>query len=124
MLTLQQYLNQFVRKDFTVELRRLIHVLGVTRQRIWAIANGSPSSVEVALATYRATEGRVDPRTMATKFDWASMDAYYQAEHGLMASKAQVAAARRADRKVAAKKAAKTAKKTVARVARTKPAKR
>lgn len=124
MLTLQQYLNQFVRKDFTIELRRLIRELGITRQRIWAISNGSSSSAELALAIYRATDGRVDPRTVATKFDWQAMDAYYQAEHGLTVGKTNVAAARRATSKAAAKKAAMPAKKTVARVARAKPAKR
>lgn len=123
MLTLQQYLDQFVRKDFTIELRRLIRVLGVTRQRIWSAASGAPASVDLALAIYHATDGRVNPRTLATNFDWDAMDAYYQAEHALSTSKAANGAARRADRKQAAKKAAKPAAKTAARVARPKSGK-
>ena len=124
MLTLQKYMHQFVRKEFTVELRRLIHEVGLTRERIYAIAGGSSASIDKALAIYQATGGRVDPRTMATKFDWKAMDAYYAAEHALSTSKVAVGAARRADRKAAAKKVAKkTAAKTAARVARPKSGK-
>lgn len=118
MLTLQKYLHQFVRKEFTVELRRLIHVVGLTRQRIYMIANGSSASIEKALAIYEATGRRVDPRTMATKFDWQAMDAYYEAEHALRATKASVGSARRADRKHKAKTAATAPVKSATRTAR------
>lgn len=115
MLTLQQYLDQFVRKDFTIELRRLITEVGLSRQRIWMIANGSSASIDTALAIYRVTDGRVDPRTLATKFDWKAMDAYYAGELGMAAPTPSPADARRATRKAAAKKAAKKAATPIAR---------
>ena len=84
MLTLQQYLNEFTRLEHTAELRRLLREAGITRQFCHAIASGrSPASLPVALRIYKATHGRVDPRTLATTFDWGMLDAYYRQEQGV-----------------------------------------
>lgn len=99
MLTLQQYLNQFTRLEHTAELRRLLAQAGISRQFCHAIATGkSPASLPVALNIYAATGGRVDPRTLATTFDWGALDAYYRQEQGLQAPTALPKAVARAGR--------------------------
>lgn len=82
MLTLRQYLDQFVRKEHTVELRRLMREAQMTREFVYAIAKGSAASLNKALLLYKATGGRVDPRTLAHTVDWESLDAYYRNEKG------------------------------------------
>lgn len=84
MLTLQQYLNQFTRLEHTAEMRRLRAETGLTRQFFHSVATGkAAASLTAALAVYRASHGRIDPRTMATTTDWGSLDAYYRQEQGL-----------------------------------------
>lgn len=84
MLTLQQYMNQFTRLEHTAEMRRLRAETGLTRQFFHSVATGkAAASLTAALAVYKATHGRVDPRTMAVTTDWGALDAYYRQEQGL-----------------------------------------
>lgn len=107
MLTLRQYLDQFVRKEHTVELRRLMREASMTREFVYALARGAAASINKALLLYKVTGGRVDPRTLAHNVDWESLDAYYRNEKGEAAPAAAQKAVARAGRSGLAGKAAK-----------------
>lgn len=107
MLTLRQYLDQFVRKEHTVELRRLMSEVGVTREFVYMLAQGKAASLNKALLIYKVTGGRVDPRTLACNVDWESLDAYYRNEKGEAAPTTPAKAVARSGRPGVAGKAGK-----------------
>lgn len=82
-MTLDQWLSQFKHgKSYFDALAKLREATGLSRQQLANIREGANTSVPAAIAIWKATDGRVNPRETAHALEWDLLDVYYADRDG------------------------------------------
>ncbi len=83
-MTLSQWLSQFKHgKPYFDALAKLREATGLSRQQLANIREGANTSVPAAIAIWKATDGRVNPRETAHALEWDLLDGYYADRDGV-----------------------------------------